>query len=93
MSALSMLAKMLGVGEHQAEDALHSERCARVALSRRGFFAAGAALAGGAVFAGKVYAPPPVYVNPWPMSAEMAVLARNMVMMMGAYTMFQGTDR
>ena len=41
---------MLGIAEHQAEDALHSERAARAVLSRRSFFAAGAALAAGTAF-------------------------------------------
>lgn len=50
MSALQKLAKMLGVGEHQAEDAMHSERAAKAALSRRNLFAAAGALAAGTVF-------------------------------------------
>jgi hypothetical protein len=52
MSALSNLAKMLGVPAHQAEDALHSERAARAVLSRRSLFAAGAALAAGSLLVG-----------------------------------------
>lgn len=50
MSALQKLAKMLGVGEHQVEDAMHSERAAKAALSRRNLFAAAGALAAGTVF-------------------------------------------
>lgn len=50
MSALQKLARMLGVGEHQAEDAMHSERAAKAALSRRNLFAAAGALAAGTVF-------------------------------------------
>lgn len=41
---------MLGIAEHQAEDALRSERAARAVLTRRSFFAAGAALAAGTAF-------------------------------------------
>jgi hypothetical protein len=41
---------MLGVPQHQAEDALHSERAARAVISRRNLFAAGGALAAGAVW-------------------------------------------
>lgn len=52
MSALKTLARMLGVGDHQAEDALHSESAARAVLTRRNLFAAGAALAAGSVFVG-----------------------------------------
>jgi hypothetical protein len=50
MSALRKLAKMLGVGEHQAEDAMHSERAAKASLSRRNLLAAAGALAAGTVF-------------------------------------------
>lgn len=49
MSALQSFARMLGIAQHQAEDALHSERAARAVLSRRSFFAAGSALASGLV--------------------------------------------
>ena len=48
---------MLGVGEHQAEDVLRSESAARAVLTRRNFFAAGAALATGAAFS----FPPPAF--------------------------------
>lgn len=51
MSMLQRFAQLLGIGDHQAEDALQSERAARVAVGRRDFLAAGAALATGAVFA------------------------------------------
>jgi hypothetical protein len=54
MSALKTLARMLGIGDHQAEDALHSERAARVAIGRRDFLAAGAALVTGAAFSDSV---------------------------------------
>ena len=50
MSALAKLATMLGIGAHQAEDSMHSERAARAVLTRRNLFAAGAAMASGAVF-------------------------------------------
>jgi hypothetical protein len=50
VSALAKLAAMLGVGSHQAEDALYSERAARAVLARRDFLAAGAAMATGAAF-------------------------------------------
>lgn len=50
MSALAKLARMLGIDEHQAEDALHSERAARAVLTRRNLFAASAAMAMGAAF-------------------------------------------
>lgn len=49
MSALQYFASMLGIAQHQAEDALHAERAAHAVLSRRSFFAAGAALASGLV--------------------------------------------
>lgn len=48
--SLARLAKVLAVPRHQVEDALHSESAARAALSRRNFFAAGAALAVGSAF-------------------------------------------
>lgn len=50
MSALGKLARMLGIRDDQAEDALHNERAARLALSRRSFVGVGAALATGAAF-------------------------------------------
>jgi hypothetical protein len=50
LKALQVLARMLGVPQHQAEDALHSERAARAVLSRRNLLAAGAALAAGATW-------------------------------------------
>ena len=50
MTALSTLARMLGVSPRLAEDALHSERAAKAVLSRRSLFAAGAAMAGGSAF-------------------------------------------
>lgn len=52
MSALTTLARMLGVAPRLAEDALHSESAARAVLSRRNLFAAGAALAAGSVLVG-----------------------------------------
>jgi len=39
VSALAKLACLLGIGEHQAEDALHSERAAKAVLQRRDFLA------------------------------------------------------
>jgi hypothetical protein len=50
VTALSALARMLGVHRSLAEDALHSERAAKAVLSRRSLFAAGAAMATGSVF-------------------------------------------
>lgn len=44
------LAKLFSVREDQAEDLLRSERAAKLALSRRTFLGAGAALATGAAF-------------------------------------------
>jgi hypothetical protein len=50
MTALSTLARMLGVRRDLAEDALHSERAAKAVLSRRSLFAAAGAMASGAAF-------------------------------------------
>jgi hypothetical protein len=50
VTALSTLARMLGLPPRLAEDALHSERAAKAVLSRRSLFAAGAAMASGAAF-------------------------------------------
>lgn len=50
MTALSRFASLLSLPVHQAEDALHSERAARHALSRRGFFGVSAAMAAGTAF-------------------------------------------
>jgi hypothetical protein len=50
LKALQTLARMLGVPQHQAEDALHSERAARAVISRRNLFAAGAAMVGASAF-------------------------------------------
>lgn len=67
MSYLQKLATMLGIGEHQAEDALHSERAARIAVGRRDFLAAGAALATGAAFSRFTPDPPGFWIrNPNP---------------------------
>lgn len=52
MSALLTLSRMLGLPARHAEHALYSERAARASLSRRGLFAAGAALAAGSVLVG-----------------------------------------
>lgn len=52
MSALSELAKMLGVSADDADVAMRSDRGYRAALSRRSLFAAGAALAAGSVLVG-----------------------------------------
>jgi hypothetical protein len=51
------LAKMLGVRRDQAEDAIHSERAARVTLNRRGFLLAGAT-AGAALATGAIWSIP-----------------------------------
>lgn len=45
---IDTLCKLLGIREDQADDALRSERCARLTLSRRSLF--GAALCTGAAF-------------------------------------------
>jgi hypothetical protein len=50
MTALSTLARMLGVRRDLAEDVLHSERAAKAVLSRRCLFAAGAAMVAGDAF-------------------------------------------
>jgi len=47
---LRSLARLLGVREDQAHDALHSERAAQAVLRRRDFFAASGALAAGVAF-------------------------------------------
>lgn len=47
---IQQLAKLLGLTPEHAEASMHSERAARAVLSRRNLFAAGAALATGAVF-------------------------------------------
>ncbi len=49
-SALRQFARLLGLSDDLAEDALHSERAARHVVSRRTFFGAGCALAAGMVF-------------------------------------------
>ena len=49
MSALTTLAKMLGVAPRLAEDCLRSESAARAVLTRRNLFAAAGALAAGSV--------------------------------------------
>ncbi len=79
MGALDTFAKLLGLPRHQAEDALHSERAAKAVLSRRSFFAAGAALA-----AGTVYAPScELYVNPWAEAQEFMMNYEDMFDAMG----------
>jgi hypothetical protein len=50
MTALSALARMLGIRSELAEDAMRSERAARAVLSRRSLFAAAGAMAAGAAF-------------------------------------------
>jgi hypothetical protein len=50
MTALSTLARLLGLPVRLAEDALHSERAARLALSRRSLFLGAGAMATGSVF-------------------------------------------
>ena len=50
MTALTRFARLLGLPDHQAEDALHSERAARHVLTRRSFFGVSAAMAAGTVF-------------------------------------------
>jgi len=47
---LSEFARLIGVAERHAEDALYSERAAQAALGRRGFLAVGAALVAGTAF-------------------------------------------
>ena len=48
--SLREFAKLLGLREEHAEEALRSERVARAVLSRRQFFAAAGALAAGVAF-------------------------------------------
>lgn len=50
ISALRSFARLLGLRDDQAEDALVSERAARAVLTRRDFFAASAALASAKAF-------------------------------------------
>ncbi len=50
MTALSTIARMLGIRTDLAEDALHSESAARAGLSRRNLFLATGAMAAGSVF-------------------------------------------
>ena len=50
MTMLETFSRLVGVERHNAEDALRSERAGKAVLSRRGFFAAGAALAAGVAF-------------------------------------------
>ncbi len=50
VSALSTLARMLGLSDEHAEASIHSENAARAVLTRRNLFAAGAALAAGSAF-------------------------------------------
>lgn len=47
---LDRFAKLLGIRPDQAEDAIHSERAAKLVVSRRSFLGVGAALATGAIF-------------------------------------------
>lgn len=49
-NGLRQLARLFAVRADQAEDALHNERSAKLALSRRSFLGVGAALAGGVTF-------------------------------------------
>jgi len=67
-------AKMIGVPEHQAEDALHSERAARATLTRRNLFAGGAALAAGSVFSFPTLVATPVWQTPVYMAPFSAAL-------------------
>ncbi len=75
MSWRQAFAKMIGVPEHQSEDALHSEGAARAVLSRRDLLAAGAGLAAGSAFsfASPVASPLPLIVSPWAMTTSMGV--------------------
>lgn len=49
MTILATFARLIGIPERLAEDALHSERAARHTLSRRGMMGALAAMAAGSV--------------------------------------------
>lgn len=65
MSILNEFARMVGVEPRLAEDALHSERCAKAVLSRRALFGGAAVLASGIAFG---FAPEPAepdvkYIN------------------------------
>jgi len=80
VSALTTLSKMLGLTGEPDYDILKNERAAKVAFSRRNLFAAGAAMAGGIVFSGDVFTPPPVFVeDPWA-DAKWSSLAQKAVM-------------
>jgi|SRR6185295_3145756 len=50
-SIFQRFAKLLGIEERHAEDALHSERVANQVISRRSFIGAAGALAGATMFA------------------------------------------
>jgi len=69
MSWRQTFAKMIGVPEHQAEDALRSERAARATLTRRNLFAGGAALAANSVFSFPAAPAPSVAFPPIPFGA------------------------
>ncbi len=70
MSWRQTFAKMIGVPEHQAEDALRSERAARATLTRRNLFAGGAALAANSVFSFPAAPAPSVAFPPIPFGAN-----------------------
>ena len=73
MTALSTLARLLGIRPELAEDAIRSERAAKVALTRRSLMLSAGAMAAGTVFS--FGAPMSVfeYVD-WKMKSEGLVL-------------------
>lgn len=83
MSALRVLARMLGCHADDADDAMRSERGYRAALSRRSFPAAGAALATGKVFVPSVELERP---NLWHQPYTDAIM-RAMTLSLGFYGM------
>ena len=85
MSALTTLSKMLGLTGEPDYDILKNERAAKVAFSRRNLFAAGAAMAGGIVFSGDVFMPPPVFVeDPWADAKRFALAQKALLGAIGA---------
>jgi hypothetical protein len=85
-------AKMIGVPEHQAEDALHSERAAHATLTRRNLFAGGAALAAGSAFSFAAPEPAPLPIPPWLLTNIGAALLPGLFMF-GARALLQAAEK
>lgn len=83
MSVWQDFASLIGVAPRHAEDALHSERCAKATLSRRGMFGASAALAAGVAF-GFPEPPKILYYDTEFFSAYPAVFACSVGVMMAS---------